>query len=146
MPYGMPYGNDMMTAMSGIASGRPRRRLGPMPGDLENMPGSVRDPVFRGRARNPGRRRQGTIPMIPPFTDPVGGGGMFLPGMGGRRRQSRFRDFPVHGLLQPQVPQPIGMAPQLPTMSPGMMSPGAGNLPGMGAMDLFGSGGFGFGG
>ena len=159
----MPYNyGDALTAMAAMADGRPRRRaqLQPMPGDLENMPGSIHSPQLPitslGRARNPGLRRQGLIPMVPPFTNPTGPGFTDPTGIGGfmgaAPRVRRRGQLPMNSLLGLQpglMPSTGGVGGMgganlgLPTAAPSL-TPNTIAMPNIG--NLLGGGGFGFGG
>lgn len=154
----MPY-DDRMTAMSAILGGAPRRRprMGPIPGDLVDLPGSIPDPRLPLRGRRPGRRQQGLIPMVPPFTSPTGPGFTDPTAVGPGRRGPRRRQapYPIDLTPQPTVPQlpmptmPQPTMPQFPVITPQFPTnpgtTGIGMSP-MGAIDLFGRGGFGYGG
>jgi hypothetical protein len=157
----MPYNyGDALTAMAAMADGRPRRRaqLQPMPTDLVDLPGSIQDPqlpiVSRSRARNPGLRRQGLIPMVPPFTNPTGPGFNDPTGIGGfmgaAPRVRRRGQLPMNSLLglQPGLMPSMGYAGPTPMgglpMAAPSLTPNTIAMPNIG--NLLGGGGFGFGG
>jgi hypothetical protein len=145
MPYGMPYNSDAATALAGMAlgGGRPRRRarLQPMPSDLVGLPGTIDDPrlpiVSRRRAGSPGRRQQGLIPMVPPFTDPTAVGPLAPSPIGGRPRRRRFDQVPMGAVANPQLPT---LAPTLPSAGP-TPTLGGGFIPGLPNTGFLGFGG-----